>query len=64
MEPLHGNAYKTGLIQVTQNEETGLLKVKLPPLRQLTVKPHRLAPGHGACPGCGALSALELFLKE
>ncbi len=63
MEPLHGNAYKTGLIQVTQSEETGLLKVKLPPLRQLTVKPHRLAPGHGACPGCGALSALELFFK-
>ncbi|CAH1191732.1 hypothetical protein PAECIP111892_00725 [Paenibacillus auburnensis] len=63
IEPMHGNAYKTGLIQVTQNEETGLLKVKLPPLRQLTVKPHRLAPGHGACPGCGALSALELFFK-
>lgn len=63
IEPLHGDAYKTGLINVTQNEETGLLKVKLPPLRQLTVKPHRLAPGHGACPGCGALSALELFFK-
>ncbi|ULO04975.1 pyruvate synthase [Paenibacillus sp. 19GGS1-52] len=63
IEPLHGDAFKTGLIQVTQNEDTGLLKVKLPPLRQLTVKPHRLAPGHGACPGCGALSALELFFK-
>jgi pyruvate ferredoxin oxidoreductase alpha subunit len=62
-EPLHGDAFKTGLIQVTQNEDTGLLKVKLPPLSQLTVKPHRLAPGHGACPGCGALSALELFFK-
>lgn len=63
IEPMHGNAFKTGLIQVTQNEDTGLLKVKLPPLSQLTVKPHRLAPGHGACPGCGALSALELFFK-
>ena len=63
MEPLHGNAYRSGLIQVTQNEETGMLKVKLPPLSQLTVKPHRMAPGHGACPGCGALSALELFFK-
>jgi pyruvate ferredoxin oxidoreductase alpha subunit len=63
IEPLHGNAYKTGLIHVTQSEETGLLKVKLPALSQLTVKPHRLAPGHGACPGCGALSALELFFK-
>ncbi|WP_150275338.1 thiamine pyrophosphate-dependent enzyme [Paenibacillus tepidiphilus] len=63
IEPPHGDAFKTGLIQVTQNEDTGLLKVKLPPLRQLTAKPHRLAPGHGACPGCGALSALELFFK-
>ncbi|OKP97412.1 thiamine pyrophosphate-dependent enzyme [Paenibacillus sp. P46E] len=63
MEPLHGDAYKSGLIQVTPSEDTGLLKVKLPPLRQLTAKPHRLAPGHGACPGCGALSALELFFK-
>ncbi|KGE17014.1 thiamine pyrophosphate-dependent enzyme [Paenibacillus wynnii] len=63
LEPMHGEAFKTGLIQVTQNEDTGLLKVKLPPLSQLAVKPHRLAPGHGACPGCGALSALELFFK-
>ncbi|MGN7762783.1 thiamine pyrophosphate-dependent enzyme [Paenibacillus sp. 22594] len=63
MEPMHGDAFKTGLITVTQNEDTGLLKVKLPPLNQLTVKPHRLASGHGACPGCGALSALELFFK-
>lgn len=63
MEPMHGDAFKTGLITVTQNEDTGLLKVKLPPLSQLTVKPHRLASGHGACPGCGALSALELFFK-
>ncbi|OKP91454.1 thiamine pyrophosphate-dependent enzyme [Paenibacillus sp. P32E] len=63
MEPLHGDAYKSGLIEVTPSEDTGLLKVKLPPLRQLTAKPHRLAPGHGACPGCGALSALELFFK-
>lgn len=61
-EPLHGDAYKSGLIQVTPDED-GRLKVKLPPLRQLTSKPHRLAPGHGACPGCGALSALELFFK-
>ncbi|MEK4008877.1 thiamine pyrophosphate-dependent enzyme [Paenibacillus sp. FSL H3-0333] len=61
-EPLYGEAYKSGLIEVTPGED-GRLKVKLPPLRQLTAKPHRLAPGHGACPGCGALSALELFFK-
>lgn len=63
MEPPGRDEFKTGLITVTVNEDTGRLKVKLPPLRQLTAKPHRLAPGHGACPGCGALSALELFFK-
>lgn len=62
MEPQEG-AFNSGLITVTPNEDTGRLKVKLPPLRQLAAKPHRLAPGHGACPGCGALSALELFFK-
>ncbi|WP_040952084.1 thiamine pyrophosphate-dependent enzyme [Gorillibacterium massiliense] len=63
LEPLHGDDYRTGLITVTPDEETGKVKVKLPPLRQLTSKPHRLSTGHGACPGCGALSGIELFLK-
>jgi len=55
--------YNTGLIKVTKNEETGLLDVKIPPLRALTRKPKRLAPGHGACPGCGIFPGLELFFK-
>ncbi|RCX14905.1 pyruvate ferredoxin oxidoreductase alpha subunit [Fontibacillus phaseoli] len=63
LTPRHGDAYKSGLIQITPNEATGKLKVKLPPLRSLTVKPKRLAPGHGACPGCSAISSLELFYK-
>ena len=63
IQPMHGDAYKSGLIQINQDEATGKLKVKLPPLRHLTVKPKRLAPGHGACPGCGVIPALELFYK-
>lgn len=63
IEPLHGDAYKTGLITITKDEETGRLKAKVPPLRSLTKKPKRFAPGHGACPGCGVLPALELFFK-
>lgn len=35
----------------------------MPPLRKLTKKPKRMAPGHGACPGCGIFSGLELFFK-
>ncbi|MEC0181773.1 thiamine pyrophosphate-dependent enzyme [Paenibacillus peoriae] len=63
MQPPRGDDYRTGLIQVTPDEVTGKLKVKVPPLRSLTTKPRRLTQGHGACPGCGALSSLELFFK-
>ncbi|MBP3038965.1 pyruvate synthase [Bacillaceae bacterium Marseille-Q3522] len=63
IEPQYGEVFKSGLIQVTQDEETNRLKVKIPPLRALTAKPKRLASGHGACPGCGIFSGLELFFK-
>jgi pyruvate ferredoxin oxidoreductase alpha subunit len=61
--PQHGDAYKTGLIEVKMDEETNKLKVKIPPLRNLTDKPKRIASGHGACPGCGIFAGLELFFK-
>lgn len=61
--PQYGDVYKTGLIQVTQDEKTNRLNVKIPPLRALTAKPKRLASGHGACPGCGIFGGLELFFK-
>lgn len=63
LEPLKYEDLKTGLITVTPDEETGKLKVRVPPIRQLTKKPKRLASGHGACPGCGIFSGLELFFK-
>ena len=63
IEPQHGDVYKTGLIDVQMDPETNKLKVKIPPLRALTNKPKRLASGHGACPGCGIFSGLELFFK-
>jgi len=63
IEPMTGDAFKTGLIKVTEDEETNKLKVKIPPLRQLTTKPKRFASGHGACPGCGIFPGLELFFK-
>lgn len=62
IESMHGDAYKTGLIKVEQQED-GKLKVRIPPVRALTTKPKRLASGHGACPGCGIFSGLELFFK-
>jgi len=63
LEPVKTEEWKTGLIKVDKDEETGLLKVKVPPLRALTKKPKRLAPGHGACPGCGIYPGLETFFK-
>jgi len=63
IEPLKKEDLRTGLITVTPNEETGELKVKIPPLRALTKKPKRISSGHGACPGCGIFSGLETFFK-
>lgn len=63
LKPMKQEDLKTGLIKVQPNEETGKLDVKIPPLRALTKKPKRLAPGHGACPGCGIFPGLETFFK-
>ncbi len=54
---------KTGFIQVTQDPASGRLHVKAPPLRALTAKGQRIAPGHGACPGCGIFPGINTFLK-
>ncbi|CAM3681918.1 thiamine pyrophosphate-dependent enzyme [Mesobacillus zeae] len=61
--PEHGESFTSGLIHVAKDEETSRLKVKIPPLRALTSKPKRIAPGHGACPGCGIFGGLETFFK-
>ncbi|WP_027091455.1 thiamine pyrophosphate-dependent enzyme [Cohnella thermotolerans] len=63
LEPMRYEELKTGLIAVTPDAATGKLNVRVPPLRSLTKKPKRIAPGHGACPGCGIFSGLELFFK-
>lgn len=53
----------SGFVSVERDEQTGSLWVKVPNLRTLTKKPRRLAPGHGACPGCGIFPGVETFLK-
>ncbi len=52
-----------GLVKVQQDEVTGELKVQVPPAWALTAKPRLVAPGHGACPGCGIFSALNQFFS-
>lgn len=63
LNPMKYEDLNTGLITVKPDEETGKLAVRIPPLRSLTKKAKRIAPGHGACPGCGIFSGLELFFK-
>jgi pyruvate ferredoxin oxidoreductase alpha subunit len=48
-----------GMAKVTPDPTTGRLKVELAPLWKMTEVPGRIAPGHGACPGCGAFPTLH-----
>ena len=47
------------MAKVTHNAKTGKLDVELAPLWKMTEVPGRIAPGHGACPGCGAFPTLH-----
>jgi len=62
LPPIRREEATTGLIQVSKRED-GRLKVSVPPAWQLVTKPKRIAPGHGACPGCGIFPALDQFFK-
>ena len=48
-----------GIAHVHRDEVTGKLHVELEPLWKLTEVPNRVAPGHGACPGCGIFPVLH-----
>ena len=48
-----------GMAKVEVNPKTGKLDVELAPLWKMTEQPGRIAPGHGACPGCGAFPTLH-----
>ncbi|MDP2744057.1 MAG: thiamine pyrophosphate-dependent enzyme, partial [Dehalococcoidia bacterium] len=51
-----------GLAKVQEDERTGRAKANILGPRQLTAMPDRIAPGHGACPGCGIFPSLKQFL--
>jgi len=48
-----------GMATVTEDHASGKLNVELKPLWAMTEVPGRIAPGHGACPGCGAFPVLH-----
>lgn len=54
LPPIPAADVSQGMAKVTQDAKSGLLHVELEPLWKMTQVPGRIAPGHGACPGCGA----------
>lgn len=60
-EPLGTDKTKLGLTNVT--EEDNELKVQGGTVNATTAIPKRIAPGHGACPGCGIPVNLNLLLR-
>ncbi len=58
LPPIPANEVSRGMAKVTPNPVTGRLEVELEPLWAMTAVPGRVAPGHGACPGCGIFPML------
>ena len=59
LPPIPAAEVSRGMARVHRNEATGRLDVELEPLWKMTEVPSRLAPGHGACPGCGIFPTLH-----
>ncbi len=63
LPPLSTEQTVTGLVKVEVDAESGRLKVDAPPAWKLATRTKRVAPGHGACPGCGMFPAFDQFFK-
>ncbi len=59
LPPIEKSEVTRGMAKVKENLETGKLDVELKPLWAMAEVPSRIAPGHGACPGCGAFPVLH-----
>jgi pyruvate ferredoxin oxidoreductase alpha subunit len=59
LPPITGADIPAGMATITVNDATGLLDVELAPMWKMTAVPSRIAPGHGACPGCGIMPTLH-----
>jgi pyruvate ferredoxin oxidoreductase alpha subunit len=59
LPPIRAAEVSRGMAKVSPDPVTGRLNVELEPLWKMTEVPGRIAPGHGACPGCGAFPTLR-----
>lgn len=57
-----GRDIPRGMATVSSNVN-GKMNVELAPLWKMTEVPSRLAPGHGACPGCGIFPTLHQIFR-
>lgn len=66
LPPLSKAEVSTGLVRIEKitdvNSKARIRAISSPP-SQLVSRPKRIAPGHGACPGCGIFSGLDQFFK-
>ncbi|MHB0913744.1 MAG: thiamine pyrophosphate-dependent enzyme [Armatimonadota bacterium] len=62
-EPEQGKGFTLEEVSpgINHVDETG--KVRNVTTRQVAIMPQRIAPGHGACPGCGIFPSVDQFLK-
>lgn len=61
--PLTKERTEKGITTVFLDAEDGKIKAKGGSVKETTLLPKRLAPGHGACPGCGIPVNVNLLLK-
>lgn len=62
-EPITEAQASPGLTTCTFSEADGVVQVKGGSFNETTKMPKRLAPGHGACPGCGIPVNVNLLLR-
>lgn len=62
-KPIRREESELGLTQCVFDENTGRMKVSGGRVNETTAMPKRLAPGHGACPGCGIPVNVNLLLR-
>ena len=62
-KPLTLEEQSPGVVAITEDEETGKILAKGGLPNRSTKMPKRIVGGHGACPGCGIFTNLNLLLK-
>jgi pyruvate ferredoxin oxidoreductase alpha subunit len=63
LPPIRPDELSRSMAKVRRDEATGRLDVELAALWKMTSVPGRIAPGHAACPGCGAFTTLHQLYK-